>query len=150
MKLPKTFIPEKGLEEKVEDLKSQKHKARSINDLVLWEDSDEFMSCKILSDSNLKKAYPNIDFNSVCGNYCVKYSNVVLHILEFVDSSYTENKKLMKKCLDSYNNSIILSNRYLVVKDNYAVFIHTFLDDHYNKSRFINAYNKKFGFKELK
>lgn len=152
MKIPKTFLLEKDLENKVEDLKSQKkNKIKSLNDLVLWRDSEDFMSGETLPVSILEKEYPYLDFNSVCNNYCVKYDDVVLHILEFVEPSYVkDNKKSLKKCLDIFNNKSMYAHRCLIIKDNYAVFIHTFLGAYYDRKKFVDAYRKMFGFREVK
>lgn len=152
MKLPKTFLPDKNLEGKVENLKSQKKsRINSLNDLVLWRDSEEFMMCNALLMSDIEKEYSYLNSDSICGGYCVKYDDVVLHILEFVDPSCVrDNKKALNKCLDSYNSKTKYSDRCLVIKDNYAVFIHTYLGDCNNRSKFISTYRKMFGFKELK
>lgn len=152
MKIPKTFLPEKDLENKVGDLKSQKKsKVKSLNDLVLWRDSEEFMKCTNISNSGLMKDYQFLDTKSVYCGVCATYDDVLLNILEFVDqSSLEDNKKNIKKCLDKFNDKQLYSQCSAIVKDKYVVFVYTFLGDCNNRSKFINAYKKMFGFKELK
>lgn len=152
MKLPGGFVPETELENKVTELnQAKKQKIRNIDDLVLWDDSEEFTSRETLDSSSLEKEYLGIDFDSVCNNYCVKYDDVVLHILQFVDSScLRNNKKGLKKGLNAFNDKSMYAKRSLIIKDNYAVFMHTHIGDDKNRDKFIHAYRKTFGFKEVK
>jgi hypothetical protein len=154
MKLPKTFLPEKDLENKVENLKSVKKKnVKSLNDLVLWKDSEEFMICESLEDYNSKEecVYSYLDIESISEKYLVKYDEVILLLLEFVDkSALDDSKKSVKGCLERFNSKNMYLKLNAVFKDKYAVFIETFLGDYDNRSKFIDAYKKKFGFRELK
>lgn len=154
MKLPKTFLPEKDLENKVENLKSVKKKnVKSLNDLVLWKDSEEFMICESLEDYNSKEecVYSYLDIESISEKYLVKYDEVILLLLEFVDkSALDDSKKDVKGCLERFNSKNMYLKLNAVFKDKYAVFIETFLGDYDNRSKFIDAYKKKFGFRELK
>ncbi len=152
MKLPKTFLPEKDLEKKVTDLKLvKKYKIKSLNDLVLWRDSEEFMNCTNIPNSGLMKDYQFLDTKSVYGGFCVTYDDVLLNILEFVDqSSLGDNKKNIKKCLNKFNDKQLYSQCSAIVKDRYVIFVYPFLGDYDNRYKFIGAYKKKFGFRELK
>lgn len=154
MKIPKTFLPEKSLEGKVGSLKSKKKiNVKCLNELVLWKDSEEFIACESLEEYNSKEecVYSNLNIDSVSEKYLVKYDDVILLLLEFVDkSALDDSKKDVKYCLERFNSK----NQYLklnaVFKDRYVVFVETFLGDYDNRSKFINAYKKMFGFKELK
>lgn len=153
MKIPKTFRPEKNLEGKVGSLKSQKKiNVKCLNDLVLWKDSEEFITCESLEEYNSKEecVYSNLNMDSISEKYLVKYDDVILLLLEFVDkSALDESKKSVKYCLESFNSKNVYLKLNAVFKDKYVVFIETFLGDYDNRPKFIDVYKKKFGFKEL-
>jgi len=152
MKIPKTFLIEKDLENKIGELKSQKkYKVNSWKELILWQDSEDFMKFTQLDDPDFKKELPYLDINSACEKYMAEYDGVILFVLEFVDkSSLKDDKKEVKKCLEYFNSKNMYAKLNAVLKDQYAVLIETFLGDYDNRSKFINAYKKKFGFRELK
>ena len=104
-----------------------------------------------LDDSDFKKEIPYLDIDSKCEKYMAEYDGVILFVLEFVDkSSLKDDKKEVKKCLEYFNSKNMYAKLNAVLKDRYAVFIETFLGDYDNRCKFINAYKKKFGFRELK
>jgi len=152
MKTPKTFIPEKGLEYKVGDLKSQdEYKIRNLMGLILWPDSDEFESCTRLSDSDLMTRYKLLNPASVEDRIEIKYENIEIHAFKFVDDSLLkENKRNIYSIIEMVNkkNNYVQANA--ITKDKYVIFLYTFLGDCDNRNKFINAYKRKFKFKELK
>jgi len=154
MKLPKTFLPEKSLEGKVGRLKSRKKiNVKCLNELVLWRDSEEFITCENLEEYNSKEeyVYSSLNMDSINEKYLAKYDDVILLLLEFVDkNALDENKRDIKWCLERFNSKNSYLKLNAVLKDKYVVFVETFLGDYDNRSKFINAYKKKFGFKELK
>lgn len=154
MKIPKIFLPEKSLEGKVGRLKSRKKiNVKCLNELVLWKDSEEFITCEILEDYNSKEecVYSYLDIESISEKYLVKYDDVILLLLEFVDkSALDDSKKSVKDCLERFNSKNMYLKLNAVFKDKYVVFVETFLGDYDNRSKFIDAYKKKFGFRELK
>lgn len=154
MKFPKTFLPEKDLEGKVGDLKSKKKiDVKNLNELVLWKDSEEFITCDSLEEYNSKEecVYSNLNIDSISEKYLVKYDDVILLLLEFVDkSSLDESKKDVKLCLEQFNSKSKYLQLNVVFKDKYLVFVETFLGDYDNRTKFISTYKKRFGFKELK
>lgn len=152
MKIPKTFIPDKELESKVEDLKSQKkNKIKGLKDLILWQDSEEFMRYTNILDPAFETYYKILDAKSIEEKVEVKYDDVIIHVLKFVDQNLLkENAKTIRGISSLFNKKSNYSQGNVVVKDQYAVFVYTFLGDCDTRSRFINAYKKMFGFKELK
>lgn len=152
MKIPKIFLPEKDLEEKIIDLKSyKKNKIKSLNDLVLWQDSDEFMGCNSLSDSDFETYYSLLDPESIEEKVEAKYDDITIHALKFVDQNLLkENAKTIRDILSLFNKKNHYSQGNAVIKDEYVIFLYTFLGDSTNRMRFVNAYKKKFGFRELK
>ncbi|MDP2907323.1 MAG: hypothetical protein Q8O03_05260 [Nanoarchaeota archaeon] len=154
MKLPKIFLPDKSLEGKVGRLKSRKKiNVKRLNELVLWKESDEFITCEILEEYNSKEegVYSYLDIESINEKYLIKYDDVILLLLEFVDkSALDDSKKDVKGCLERFNSKNMYLKLNAVFKDQYLVFVETFLGDYDNRSKFIDAYKKKFGFREFK
>lgn len=165
MKLPNTFVPEKGLDEKVEDLKSGADKNLSLKDLILDpEYLDGTMQCNKIDDPDAKSAYPNFNMSEVeeimsleynpknsDQVYTIKNSNTIYtvytNIVQFKDKQALE--KDLPNIVEKHKKLDLIAHTGTLIRSEYVIFIFMFSGDIFFHNKLVDVYKKEFGFKEV-
>ncbi len=146
MKIPRIFIPEKDLSEKIASLEIKNEgKIRSLKDLILGEDSG-FHSTKRDTVYHPEENYPS--YPSVVDSVYVNYGEPpVVCIFKFENKNIlVQNIPSMTEYANEFNARSGLSKNCVLVKDEYAVFVY---GDYPARTQLINAYKEKFEFEEI-
>lgn len=157
MKLPNTFVPNRDLEEKVEDLKSGTDKNLSLKDLIL---SSEYfggiMQCNKIYDPDAKSAYPNFNMSEVEGITSLEYHpkkdngiyTVYANIIQFKDTFALE--KDFPSIVEKHKNLDLIAHTATLIRSEYAIFIFMFSGGIHFHEKLVNVYKSEFGFGEIK
>jgi len=149
MKIPKTFIPEKELGDKILSLKEDKNKlVRNLKDFVLGEDYG-FYNVKCDRISLPEENFPFYSY--VKDDIYIGYGNrsdfPVACVFEFENTRELEmNTIRMVELSDRFNSKAASYQTCVIAKESYAIFVYGCFAD---RKRIIKAYKKKFGFEEI-
>lgn len=157
MKFPKTFVPEKGLEEKVEDLKSGVDNSISLKDLILNpEFFDGLMHCNQVNDPSLKSVYSFLNLSEIEDivglEYIPKKDNTVytiyVNIIQFKDKFALE--KDFQNIVGKHKELDLISCNVTLIRNRYAIFIFMYPGYIRFQEKLVDVYKSEFGFEEVK
>ncbi|MBM3199722.1 hypothetical protein FJZ53_02205 [Candidatus Woesearchaeota archaeon] len=149
MKLPKTFIPDKDLEEKILGLKSEHKKRTYLNDIILNKKKGfpGFVGCYELK--SLDEFYSALDKRKIVDSVFVQYDVPFVNIIEFEDEKSLQNSiAKMASCVTKMEKELMPFIVDMLTKEAYAVFVFTPELYFEYKDKFIDSY-KDMGFVEV-
>ena len=133
MKLPKDFLPEKDLTDKIEELKSSDPtKGLSLNELIIKESEFVSVSYHELTPDYLAKYYPYFEdeylsdsLTVICGTYSTPQSDIFEFQKDYLPEKNLEGIRKNLKNINSYlTNSFDNEERIkALIKENFMVFI---------------------------
>jgi len=136
MKLPKTFVPEKNLGEKVDDLKSGTDKNLSLKDLILspeYFDGFFVMHCDQINDPSIKSSYPSFNMSEVKEIISLEYNpknnkggvyTVYANIIQFNDKLALE--KDFPNIVEKHKHLDMIAHTATLIRSEYVMFIFMF------------------------
>ena len=146
MKIPDLFIPEGvDYERRIKDLIDPDIRSLILEDI----DFDTLLGYRN-SIQHFENQYELLSHVMIDKKITVNYGKAIIHILEFNDKILDKDLEGVVEVLDSYNQYSSASEANAVFKDKYTIFIYTVSGDYYRKTSFIEAYQTKFGFEEVK
>ena len=157
MKLPKTFVPEKGLEKKVEDLKSGIDESLNLKDLTLSpEFFDGLMHCDKINDLSIKSAYSFLNLPEIEDIISLEYRpkndnpvyTIYVNIVQFKDKFVLE--KDLKNIVVKHKHLSLIAHNATLIRNRYVIFAFMFSGDIHFHEKLVNVYKSEFGFEEVK
>jgi hypothetical protein len=157
MKLPKTFVPEKGLEEKVEGLKSGVDDKLSLKDLILKpEHFDGLMHCDKINDPIIRTDYSFLNLSEIEDIISLEYRpkndnliyTIYANIVQFKDKFVLE--KDIKNIIEKHKHLSLIAHNTTLIRNRYVIFAFMFSGDIYFHNKLVEVYKSEFGFKEVK
>lgn len=145
MKIPKTFMPERDLNEKIALLEREKEaKIGNLKELILGEDS----GFSNVTASMIQYPERNYSFYpSVTDSVYVNYESSVVCIFEFENKDKLEdNIPSMIEDATKFNARSGSSKNYVITKDEYALFIY---GDYPARTKLTKAYKERFEFEDV-
>lgn len=162
MDIPKSFKPEKNLDEEINDLLTRKHpKIRSIENLILKPEdiNKDYPSQGVGSrtEKEFRKSYYTIEWDDIKNNLKARYGYVYglglnIHILEYSNKEELEkNFNNIHRELQSLNKDReehkYISN--ILVVDKYAIVLSAYERDGEDLKKAETIYRERFGAKSL-
>ena len=157
MKLPNIFVPEKGLEEKVEDLKSGVDESLSLKDLILGpEFFDGMMHCDKINDPIIKSAYSFLNLSEIEDIISLEYRpkndnpvyTIYVNIVQFKDKFVLE--KDLKNIIEKHKHLSLIAHNATLIRNRYVIFAFMFSGDIHFHEKILDVYKSEFGFEEVK
>ncbi len=157
MKLPKTLIPKKDLEKKVEDLKSGVEHSISLKDLILSKEYfDGLMHCDKINDPDVKSAYSFFNLSEIEDiislEYRPKNNNMIytiyVNIVQFKDKFVLE--KDFKNIIGKHEQLSLIAYNATLIRNRYVIFAFMFSGDIHFHEKLVDVYRSEFGFEKVK